>query len=157
MKTHTYRISVNWTGNLGLGTQNYQAYSRSHSIQTQEKPLIEGSSDPAFRGDPSKYNPEELFLSSLSTCHMLWYLHLCSANQITVVKYQDHSNGVMVEEKSGAGRFLEVTLFPDVEILESQKIDLATSLHKAAHENCFIANSVNFPVKHIPTIKAVKS
>lgn len=152
MKNHTYQLSVTWTGNLGKGTKTYQGYSRNHTIEAEGKPLIDGSSDPSFRGDPSRYNPEELFLSSISTCHMLWYLHLCTTHGITLVAYSDEPKGTMLEEDDGAGRFTEVTLFPKATILEHDKMELARSLHAMAHKYCFIANSLNFPVKQNPVV-----
>ena len=152
MKQHTYQLTINWIGNLGSGTSSYTAYSRNHNIQAADKPLIPGSSDPSFRGDPKRYNPEELFLSTLSSCHMLFFLHLCAVNKITVVNYSDQPEGIMLEEKSGRGFFKEVTLHPVAEIKEADKVDLAMQLHKDSSKLCFIANSVNFPVKHQPII-----
>ena len=145
-KEHTYTINLNWTGNLGTGTKRYTGYSRDHEIQAAGKPLILGSSDPGFRGDPTRYNPEDLFVSTLSSCHMLWYLHLCTVNKITVVAYEDSPKGVMIEDEKGSGRFKKVTLYPSVVIKEEEKIGLANELHHQAHEYCFIANSVNFEV-----------
>ena len=112
MKNHHYTTSVNWTGNKGNGTQSYTAYTRNYSISVEGKPDIEGSSDPAFRGEKSRYNPEELLLASISSCHMLWYLHLCSANGIIVTSYSDTAKGVMTETADGGGRFTEVTFIP---------------------------------------------
>jgi len=152
MKTHYYRSNITWTGNLGEGTRGYQAYSRSHRIGIPGKPDIEGSADPSFRGDPEKHNPEELFLSSIAACHMLWYLHLCSDSGITVVNYSDEADAVMVEEKGGKGRFQSVTLNPVVTILNKKNRDKAFSLHKKANEMCFIANSCNFPITHQPRV-----
>lgn len=152
MKQHTYTASLNWTGNTGKGTAGYKAYKRDFIIQIDGKPTIKGSSDPLFRGDKSRHNPEELFVASISSCHMLWYLHLCSSNGITVVDYRDTANAVMIEEEGGAGHFETVTLKPNVEILESDKKDLAEKLHRKANEICFIANSCNFKIVHEPNI-----
>lgn len=145
-KEHTYTVDLKWTGNLGEGTKKYSGYSRNHEIQADGKPLIHGSSDPSFRGDPTRYNPEDLFVSTLSSCHMLWFLHLCTVNKITVVTYEDSPKGIMIEDKKGNGRFKIVTLYPSVVIKEKEKVDLANKLHNQAHEYCFIANSVNFEV-----------
>ncbi len=79
---HHYTLSINWMGNLGNGTLDYRSYSRNHTITAPGKSPIAGSSDPAFRGDRSCYNPEDLLVASLSTCHMLWYLHLCSEAEL---------------------------------------------------------------------------
>ena len=146
MKEHLYHLSLRWTGNNGQGTTNYQGYSRSYEITVPGKPTIFGSSDPAFRGDPTKYNPEELLIASLSSCHMLWYLHLCAEARIIVSQYCDYPIGKMCETEAGSGRFAEVTLKPEIIITTENKIELAQQIHDQAHKLCFIANSVNFPV-----------
>lgn len=152
-KTHSYKATIKWTGNKGLGTTNYQTYDREHLICIDSKPDISGSSDPAFRGDSTKHNPEDLLVSSLSACHMLWYLHLCSQAGVVVTDYFDNATGIMEETESGGGYFKEVTLNPIVTVTEDTMIDKANELHKKANELCFIANSVNFPVYHNPTTK----
>jgi organic hydroperoxide reductase OsmC/OhrA len=149
-KEHKYKTRVNWTGNTGTGTSNYRGYERSHMISIEHKPDIHCSSDPAFRGDKTKHNPEELLLASLSSCHMLWYLHLCAEAGIVVTEYADHATGTMVETDNGGGRFTEVALHPMVTVTENKMIEKANALHKKANELCFIANSVNFPVSHFP-------
>ena len=146
MKEHHYQTTTRWVGNLGAGTRDYKAYSRNHDILFPGKAVLPGSSDPAFRGDPARYNPEELLVSSLSTCHMLWYLHLCAVNGIVVIDYVDEASGVMSEDAStGAGRFVSVTLRPRVTASSGDR-SKALELHHQAHAYCFIANSVNFPV-----------
>lgn len=152
MKLHHYKVTMEWTGNLGQGTKDYRAYSRNHVIQSEGKPEFPGSSDPSFRGDPSRYNPEELLVSSLSSCHMLWYLHLCAVNGIVVTKYIDKASGTMEETPDGGGRFSEVILRPEIVITDSSKLDKAAELHHDAKKLCFIANSCNFPIKHEPVI-----
>jgi organic hydroperoxide reductase OsmC/OhrA len=152
MKQHQYEVRVAWTGNDGLGTKTYKGYRRDHIITAAGKPHIEGSSDPSFRGDRSRYNPEELFLASLSACHMLWYLHLCSANQVTVLDYHDAASGVMRENEDGSGEFLRVTLRPAVKVSAGEDRARALALHHEAHHLCFIARSVNFPVDVAPEI-----
>lgn len=152
---HHYTIKTEWTGNEGSGTQTYQSYNRDHLISVTEKyDKISGSADPAFLGNSTKYNPEELFLSSLSACHMLWYLHLCSANGIIVIEYLDEATGVMQEDRNGSGRFVSVTLNPQVKITDSNKINEANELHEQANKMCFIANSCNFAIAHQATITA---
>jgi len=112
-----------------------------------DKPPIPGSSDPSFRGDKTRYNPEELLVASLSSCHLLWYLHLCAVNHITVLEYRDSAEGVMRENQDGSGEFIGVTLKPQVRIAEANKTAEADDLHHQAHLRCFISRSVNFPVK----------
>ncbi|MBB6461733.1 OsmC family protein [Flammeovirga kamogawensis] len=153
-KNHNYEILVEWTGNTGEGTKKYNSYTRDLSIEGKGKYMkIEGSSDPAFLGDKEKYNPEDLFLASLSSCHMLWYLHLCSVNKIVVLEYKDNAKGTMLEDKNGSGRFSNVTLYPEVTIENIEMKELAEKLHQKANEMCFIANSCNFKIDHSPTIK----
>ncbi|MDG6402783.1 OsmC family protein [Pseudomonas quasicaspiana] len=151
-KSHHYEVQVTWTGNQGEGTSSYRTYSRSHVIQAEGKPSIEGSSDPSFRGDPKRWNPEELLLASLSACHKLWYLGLCAEAGIVVLEYEDKAEGTMVEESDGAGQFTSVVLKPKVTLAPGSDIEGAHALHKTAHEKCFIARSVNFPVSHAPVI-----
>ncbi|MBK1895165.1 OsmC family protein [Chryseobacterium paridis] len=155
-KEHHYKSTIQWTGNKGAGTSNYRNYDRSHTISVENKAIIEGSSDPAFRGDKTKHNPEDLLLSSLSSCHMLWYLHFCSEAGIIVTDYTDSATGIMEETANGSGHFKEVTLNPTITVTEDSMVEKAKELHKKANEFCFIANSVNFPVKHMCTV-SVKS
>jgi len=154
-KKHQYQATIEWTGNLGTGTDHYRNYERSHVIKIRDKEPIQGSSDPAFRGDLTKYNPEELLVSSLSACHMLWYLHLCSETGVHVISYVDYAEGTMEETSNGGGRFSEVILAPQVTVASPEMLEKAKLLHTKANEFCFIANSVNFPVKHSPAIKVI--
>lgn len=151
MKEHNYQATIEWTGNKGEGTSDYKSYERSHSININGKAVIEASSDSSFRGDPSKHNPEELFLASLSSCHMLWFLHLCTVAGVIVTDYVDKALGTMLEEKDGKGRFTEVILNPEVTVTEERMATKLDSIHQKANQMCFIANSCNFPVKHIAT------
>ncbi|GBQ31384.1 OsmC-like protein [Gluconacetobacter azotocaptans DSM 13594] len=149
-KTHRYAVTVTWTGNRGDGTATPRSYDRSHRIASPGKPSIEGSSDPAFRGDPARWNPEELLLAALAACHQLWYLGLCAQAGIVVTAYEDAAEGTMVEQDDGAGQFTDVTLRPRVTLAAGSDIVAAEALHRVAHETCFIARSVNFPVHHAP-------
>jgi organic hydroperoxide reductase OsmC/OhrA len=146
-KQHTYEVSIDWRGNLGSGTSAYDRYSRDHLVRVGSKTVIEASSDPAFRGNAARHNPEEMFVASLSSCHMLWYLHLCATNGIIVTAYIDQAIGTMQEEQNGSGRFTDVLLRPRVTIGAGSDADLAARLHEDAHRYCFIANSVNCPVR----------
>jgi organic hydroperoxide reductase OsmC/OhrA len=150
-KPHTFDVNVVWTGNTGEGTSGYTSYGRAHEIAAAGKPAIPGSSDPAFRGDASRYNPEELLVASLSACHMLWYLHLCADASVVVTSYADHAEGTMTLTEDGGGHFDEVILKPSVTIRQGCDPDLARALHARAHHLCFIANSVNFAVSVEPT------
>lgn len=149
MKTHAYTCTLEWTGNTGEGTRTYRGYARDHVLRFPGKPPLPGSSDPAFRGDPARYNPEELLVASLSACHMLWYLHLCSAHGIVVAAYTDAAEGTLAEEADGSGQFTSVTLRPAVRISDGDPAH-ARQLHAEAHRLCFIARSVRFPVTVVP-------
>jgi organic hydroperoxide reductase OsmC/OhrA len=150
MRTHRYEATIQWTGNRGTGTATYRGYDRAHRISIPGKAEILGSSDPAFLGDRSRHNPEELLVAALSACHMLWYLHLCAGAGIVVTGYCDDAEGTMVEEADGAGQFSEVVLRPLVQLAPGSGRAQAERLHAAAHAKCFIARSVNFPVRVEP-------
>src|SRR4051812_14378129 len=111
-KQHHYSVTIKWTGNKGTGTSAYTAYDRSHSAIVENKSELLCSSDPSFRGDKTRHNPEDLFVASLSSCHMLWYLHLCSEAGVVVTDYVDNAKGTMVVTEDGGGHFAEVTLYP---------------------------------------------
>ena len=152
---HQYEVRTTWTGNTGQGTAGYRAYKRDHEISGEGKLApIAGSSDPVFRGDPARYNPEELLVGALSACHMLWMLHLCADAGITITAYADQASGVMAEEADGSGRFTEVTLRPTMTITDAGRIAEAEALHARANELCAMANSVNFPVRCTPAVVA---
>jgi len=152
MKQHNYELRIEWTGNTGEGTKTYRSYSRDFTITAEGKPQILGSSDPSFRGAPSRHNPEDLLVASLSACHMLSYLHLCAVNHVTVLDYRDSALGSMEENSDGSAQFTRVTLRPMVKVLPSDDQTKARALHDQAHHLCFIARSVNFPVDVAPTI-----
>ncbi|MFP4539172.1 MAG: OsmC family protein [Dichotomicrobium sp.] len=145
---HRYEVRVSWSGE----TRSYDSYSRAHRIEIDGKPAITASSDPAFRGDPKLLTPEDMLLAALSSCHMLWYLHLCAVKGVVVTDYQDRAEATMVVARR-AGRFTEVVLHPVVTITPDSDTALAESLHERAHAECFIANSVNFPVRYQPVIE----
>jgi organic hydroperoxide reductase OsmC/OhrA len=157
MKEHHYSLTINWTGNKGTGTDNYRSYDRSYEVAGENKVVLEGSSDPSFLGDKTKYNPEELLLASLSSCHLLWFLHLCSEAGVVVTAYTDSAKAVMTETADSGGRFESVTLFPAVTVKENSMIAKVNALHAKANERCFIANSVNFPVNHQPACAVEKN
>lgn len=147
--THLYNTHLQWTGNKGTGTSGYSNYERNHNLSVDGKPAILASSDPAFKSDASRYNPEELLVASLSSCHMLWFLHLCADAGVVVISYEDDASGCMVEDDTG-GRFTEVTLRPSIIVTKESMVAATSNLHKHAHQKCFIANSCNFPVKLEP-------
>ncbi|MBS9533378.1 OsmC family protein [Mycobacterium sp. M1] len=148
---HSYTVAVTWTGNRGTGTSGYRAYDRDHEVHADGCPTILGSADPDFRGDPARWNPEQLLLASLSQCHMLWYLHLCAVNDVIVVSYVDHPFGTMADTGDG-GHFTGAVLRPQVTVTSAAMAEKAVALHAEAHRACFIANSVNFPVTHEPVV-----
>lgn len=150
-RPHHYRVEVEWTGNLGTGTDGYRNYSRDHVIRIAGKPELAGSSDPTFRGDAARHNPEDMLVTALSTCHMLSYLHMATVAGVVVTAYADAAEGTMTTEGDG-GRFTEVVLRPLVTISAASDPAKAEAAHEAAHHACFIANSVNFPVRCEPRV-----
>lgn len=154
---HSYEADVTWTGAGAVGTVGYTSYSRDHEVRVGTKPPLLGSADPAFRGDPSRYSPEELMVAALAQCHMLWFLHLASADGVVVIAYADRATGRMRVEAAGHGQFTEVVLHPSVTLAHAARADGraitdddVAALHARAREHCFIARSVNFPVRHDP-------
>jgi organic hydroperoxide reductase OsmC/OhrA len=144
---HHYALQIEWTGNRGVGTVDYRAYGRDHVVRAEGKHELEGSSDRSFHGDPERWNPEELLLAALSQCHMLSYLHVAASNGIVVETYTDAATGTMEQTHDGGGHFTLATLRPVVTV-SAGDLELALSLHHEASQKCFIASSVNFPVKH---------
>lgn len=150
MREHRYEARLVWTGSAQGATRTYEGYSRTHEVSVDGKAALALSADPTFRGDANLQNPEQLLVASLASCHMLSYLALCARERIAVVAYEDAAVGVMAE-RAGAGRFASVVLHPKVTI-DDDRIERAITLHETAHEQCFIANSVNVPVTCEPTI-----
>jgi organic hydroperoxide reductase OsmC/OhrA len=150
-REHHYAVTVEWIGNTGQGTADYRAYARTHRITAEGKPPLIGSADPAFRGDATHWNPEDLLVAALAACHKLWYLHLCADAGITVTSYRDEASGVMAESGAG-GQFERVVLRPRVTITDAAHRERAESLHAEASARCFIRNSVNFPVEHAASV-----
>jgi organic hydroperoxide reductase OsmC/OhrA len=148
---HRYEVTLEWTGNRGTGTSEYRAYGREHTLTFPGKPPLPGSSDRVFMGDALRYNPDELLVASLSACHMLWYLHLCSQGGVVVEQYTDEADGILETGPDGSGQFTRVTLRPRV-VVRNGPPGTARELHEAAHAKCFIARSVNFPVRVEPTV-----
>jgi organic hydroperoxide reductase OsmC/OhrA len=144
---HDYRAHLVWTGATQGPTTSYDSYSREYRVEIAGKPPLTGSADKTFRGDPSLHNPEDLLVVALSSCHMLSYLALCARARLPVVSYEDAASGTMVTQ-GGGGRFTEVVLRPRVVVAPGSDLHKAHQLHEQAHASCFIANSVNFPVRH---------
>jgi organic hydroperoxide reductase OsmC/OhrA len=153
-RDHHYMVRTVWTGNRGSGTSGYRDYDRAHVVKIEGKPDLLGSSDANFRGDATRHNPEDLLVASLSTCHMLWYLHMAADAGLIVTAYEDQAEGHMQLRADGGGAFVRVVLRPRVAISGDFDAGLAAGLHHEAHEKCFVANSVNFPVEVAPEIVA---
>ena len=151
-RQHRYTVALEWTGNLGPGTTSYDAFSRNHELSVPGQGVITGSSDPAFRGDATRWNPEQLLVAALASCHQLWYLHLCAEAAVIVTAYTDEAEGQMVEQPDGAGQFTSVTLRPHVTITAASDRVRALALHADAAAKCFIARSMAFPVRHEPRV-----
>lgn len=148
---HLFKVAINWTSNQNQEQSGRKFYSKSHQIKIEGKPVLDVSAAKAFKGDPELYNPEDLLLSSLVSCHMMSYLYVCALNGIEVLEYSDHAEATLEVAPDGSGRFTEVHLYPKVKITDSDQIELALELHTKANQLCFIANSCNFPVLHNAT------
>jgi organic hydroperoxide reductase OsmC/OhrA len=151
-RDHRYTVRTVWTGNRGTGTSGYRDYDRAHVVKVAGKPDLLGSSDANFLGDGTRHDPEDLLVASLSTCHMLWYLHLAADARLIVTGYEDEAEGHMQLRPDGSGAFVRATLRPRVTISGDFDAELAKGLHHEAHQKCFVANSVNFPVEVEPEI-----
>ncbi|RYU12745.1 OsmC family protein [Nocardioides iriomotensis] len=147
---HAYDVTVTWTGNTGEGTAGYRSYSRDHTLVTEGRPDLLGSSDPTFRGDRTRWNPELFLLAALSECHLLSYLHVCVSEGVVVTSYVDEAHGSMTTDPDGSGRFTEALLRPRVTVADASMVAAAEKAHHRANQLCFIANSVSFPVRHEP-------
>jgi organic hydroperoxide reductase OsmC/OhrA len=145
---HLFKAAINWTSNKNQEQSGRKFYSKSHQITIEGKPILNISAAKAFKGDPELYNPEDLLLSSLVSCHMMSYLYVCSQNGIEVLNYSDNAEATLEVNPDGSGRFTEVILNPKVTITDSDKIQLALELHQKANQLCFIANSCSFPIFH---------
>ncbi len=150
---HRYELTVTWTGNTGEGTSTYRGYKRTHTVTAEGPPELLGSADRTFHGDRERWNPEQLLLASLAQCHMLSYLHVCVDAGVVVTQYVDRPTGSMKTETDGSGRFTEVVLHPEIVVAHESMIEAAKQAHHRANELCFIANSVNFRVRHQPAIR----
>jgi organic hydroperoxide reductase OsmC/OhrA len=144
-RVHVYEASIIWTENRGQGTSAHKNYDHDHMLRVAGKPQLQMSSDPAFLGDPARYNPKELLVTAISSCHVLWYLHLCVESRVVVAAYEDCASGRLIVSTEDGGHFESVTLRPNVTI-EAGETEAARRLHDCAHKKCFIASSVNFPV-----------
>lgn len=152
---HEFSARVQWTGNRGEGTRSYRGYDRTWDIATPGKPVVHCSNDPRLGGDPALPNPEDLLISALASCHMLWYLHLASNAGIIVTGYRDDAVGVGESTPDGAGRFVRAVLKPHITVRAGADLARAAALHGEIGKYCFIARSVNFPVHHAPTFEVV--
>ena len=151
-KLHRYEVQVEWTGNQGTGTSSYEGYTRDHRLIAPGKEALACSADSAFRGDPSRYNPEELFIASIASCHMLWYLHLCADAGVRVLAYEDRPTGILAESGMQAGELTVVALHPRVEVEREYEVETARALHEQAHALCFLARSVRTPIRIEPLV-----
>lgn len=148
---HLFKVKLNWFSTRNEGVSTSKSYNKSHTIAIEGKPILTISAAKAFKGDPALYNPEDMLLSSIVSCHMMSYLYVCAQNGLEVVSYTDAAEATLEVLENGSGRFIEVRLYPKVVIRQKEKITEALSLHKKANELCFIANSCNFPIVHEPS------
>jgi organic hydroperoxide reductase OsmC/OhrA len=147
-----FKITTVWSGNHNSDTSEIISNSKNHKVFITHKPELNLSAAKEFKGDKTKHNPEDLFLSALSSCHMMSYMYLCNKHNIKILNYTDETLGKLKVEADGSGAFISVELYPIVTILDKNEIDLAISLHKEANRLCFIANSCSVPISHFPQI-----
>ena len=151
--THHYHVQMTWRGSNGVGTTSYRSFGREYELTVNGKATLRGSADPQYRGDATLWNPEELFLASLSACHQLWYLHLCANAGVVVHTDEDQAESSMVVHDDGSGEFVSVLLRPAVAIARGSDRERALAMHDEAAKMCFLARSVNFPVAHEPVVE----
>ncbi|NGN64992.1 OsmC family peroxiredoxin [Streptomyces sp. A7024] len=151
-----YDITVTWTGDRGSGTSGHEGYARDHTVTAPgpHTPIAGSADTGAFRGDAARWNPEQLLTAAVAQCHLLWYLHLCAAEGVVVTSYEDHARGLLSERGGEPDHFSEVALRPRVRVADPAMVDMATKLHDAAREKCFVTNSVRFPVRVQPIVSA---
>ena len=142
---HDYKARLVWEGNLGDGTTSYTGYGRKYRLKIDGKPDIIGSADPIFRGDANVYNPEDLFVAALSSCHLLSYLALCARSKINVIAYEDDAMGTLLLRPDGGGKFESVTLRPSVTIAAGSDEKRALELHETARAGGEIADDQQGP------------
>lgn len=157
MIDHHYEVAVTWTGNRGTGTSGYRDYARDHVVRAAGKHDLQGSADPMFRGDKTRWNPEELLVAALAQCHMMSYLYVATVEGFTVVGYEDTATGELDVHQDHSGRMTSVTLNPVVTILEADRVEDARAAHAEANRLCFIAASMAFPVHHTPEIRVAET
>jgi organic hydroperoxide reductase OsmC/OhrA len=146
-REHTYTATLTW--NSATPTTDYKSYEREFTAAIDGRPDLIGSADPTYLGDASRHNPEDLLLVSVAACHMLSYLAVASFAGLVVVGYEDEAVATMkIHEKKM--RITEVVLHPHIRLATGSDLALAETLHHKAHDGCFIANSVNFPVTWQP-------
>jgi organic hydroperoxide reductase OsmC/OhrA len=148
-----YSTRLVWTGNRGAGTEGYASYDRNYRVTIAGKPDLGGTASARFRGDPALHNPEDLFISAVSACHMLMYLALCARSGVRVLAYEDDAAGTLILHADGGGRLSEIVLSPVVTLASGADEALALKLHDTAHERCFIANSCSVPIVYTPSLR----
>lgn len=154
----SYQITLSYPANAGQAMPPDAEYSRNSAIQSEGKHVVAASSPASYGGDSTRYNPEELMLMSLAQCHMLTYLAIAAKKQLKVLRYEDRAVGQLgVGKVGGIGiegklSMQQVTLHPRVTVAKGTNLDDARNIHIKAHANCFMANSVNFPVTTDPVM-----
>ena len=147
---HLFKAKLDWFFSVTEKDSPSKTYQKSHRITIEDKAVLQVSAAKVFKGDPSLYNPEDLLLSSVVSCHMMSYLYVCEQSGIEVLSYSDEAEATLEVLANGSGRFVNVKLYPKVIIANKEKIAEALLLHQKANELCFIANSCNFPIEHFP-------
>ena len=148
---HEFSVGLRWGGEPEGSSSSRDSRWRDHALSSTGKPEIQGSSAGAFHGDTTRWNPEELLVAALAQCHFLSYLYLCQREGIALLDYSDAASGILRTHPDGSGEMTEVVLTPRV-VVDRADVERAASLHERAHELCFIARSVAFPVRVLPEL-----
>jgi organic hydroperoxide reductase OsmC/OhrA len=152
----TYQATIQWHRGSDVFTDN--RYSRRHDIAFDGGAVWSGSSSPQVVAQPmsdaTAVDPEESFVASLSSCHMLWFLDIARRAGWLVNGYRDEAVGVMARNAEGRMAMTAVTLNPAVEFGGGKQPDVVelNRLHHQAHADCFIANSVKTEVRCLPVL-----
>ena len=158
---HAFETHLRWPADPAQALPPAPAFSRNSVLSAPGKKEVAGSAPAVFGGDAARYNPEELLLMALSECHMLTYLAVAAKRNLSILAYEDRATGTLGLGTNGIksgplGKMSmqQVTLRPRVTVAKGTDLAEALAIHERAHANCFIANSVNFPVRHEAQIVA---
>ncbi|MGJ5642123.1 OsmC family protein [Formosa sp. S-31] len=153
--TFTFKLKNSWSLEEAQRQKASGGALKTHQVFLEKGKRLEISAEKRFKGDGSKFNPEELLLAALSSCHFMSYLYVCELAGIIVVNYSDCPEGILELHNDGSGAFSKVILKPEVTIENPKDVETAKALHKKAGDLCFIANSCVFPIEYYPEVNSI--